>query len=238
MIYLVGIVLQPSNTRLGIYLSGMGCFNAGMDVFQIRRANLRTLERTVGGRPQLAQKMGMSYALLQNYIGKTPTKNIGAKIARRAEEVFQLPHGWMDKEHDGPKAPAAAASAPIGSQDQLLADWAALPEGWRYYLARKAKELRTIADALPDFLRDSLRPIPEEGSYREWERKLAEFVAQRGPAIVTNGHIGEDRRKQDTGPKDGVEQRRREYQNHGLVHSTQVKSHLTHKPQKKTRGAA
>lgn len=52
----------------------------------------------------MAKRLEMSYQLLQNYIGKTPTKRIGDKIARRAEETFGLPHGWMDQMHDA-KAP-------------------------------------------------------------------------------------------------------------------------------------
>jgi hypothetical protein len=43
----------------------------------------------------------MSYQLLQNYIGKTPTKRIGEKTARKVEAAFTLPHGWMDQLQEG-----------------------------------------------------------------------------------------------------------------------------------------
>lgn len=87
-----------------IYLSGMVRSNLGMDNRQIRITNLRTLADRAGGRPKLAQMLEMSYQLLQNYIGKTPTKRIGDRTARRAEEVFSLPHGWMDQPHDHSRA--------------------------------------------------------------------------------------------------------------------------------------
>lgn len=90
-----------------IYLSGMCCCNSQMDINEIRLTNLRGLAARAGGRPALATKMGMSYQLLQNYIGKTPIKRIGDKTARRAEEVFGLPRGWMDALHDDGKVTKA-----------------------------------------------------------------------------------------------------------------------------------
>lgn len=80
-----------------IYPTGMSRSNRGMDITEIRLANLRALAGLAGGRPQLAKRLDMSYQLLQNYIGKTPTKRIGDKTARHAEEIFGLAHGWMDK---------------------------------------------------------------------------------------------------------------------------------------------
>ncbi|WP_150664620.1 hypothetical protein [Pandoraea commovens] len=78
-----------------------------MDINEIRLTNLRGLADRAGGRPALAARMEMSYQLLQNYIGKTPIKRIGDKTARRAEDVFGLPHGWMDMRHDEAKIVSA-----------------------------------------------------------------------------------------------------------------------------------
>lgn len=70
-----------------------------MDISEIRRANLRKLAKLAGGRPELAEKLEMAYAQLTHLIGKTPTRNIGPNVARRAEEVFGLTHGWLDIIH-------------------------------------------------------------------------------------------------------------------------------------------
>lgn len=72
--------------------------NSSMDIFEIRLFNLRKLAEDIG-RPALAEKIGMSYNLLSNYIGKTPKKNIGEKTARNVEKAFDLPHGWLDQNH-------------------------------------------------------------------------------------------------------------------------------------------
>lgn len=75
-----------------------------MDIFEIRLARLRELEKEAGGRAALAERLGMAYSLLSSYIGKNPTKNIGEKTARTAEKVFDKPWGWMDavSEEDEP----------------------------------------------------------------------------------------------------------------------------------------
>ncbi|WP_024905454.1 hypothetical protein [Robbsia andropogonis] len=70
-----------------------------MDIYEIRLQNLRALAAECGGRPALAEFMGMSYQLLNNYLGKNPTKKIGDKTARRAEVVCGREHGWMDVQH-------------------------------------------------------------------------------------------------------------------------------------------
>lgn len=87
-----------------LYPSGSKPSNSGMDIHDIRLANLRLIATRAGGRPKLAQRLGMSYQLLQNYIGKTPTKRIGEKTARKVEATFALPHGWMDQLQEGTTA--------------------------------------------------------------------------------------------------------------------------------------
>lgn len=96
---------------------------------------------------------------------------------------------------------AAESSAPVddvGSKTnpaaELLADWEALPEGWRYYICRKTRQLREIADGLPDFLKDSLRTIPNDANYWKWERDIAEFVYQRNGIVEDDGYFGPERR--------------------------------------------
>jgi phage repressor protein C with HTH and peptisase S24 domain len=70
-----------------------------MDNYTIRLNNLRALEKQEASRTRLAEKLDIPYAQLSHYIGKNPSKNIGIKTARQVEQVFNLPHGWMDIEH-------------------------------------------------------------------------------------------------------------------------------------------
>lgn len=80
-----------------IYPTGKPPHHSGMDINEIRLKNLREIAQKEGSVAALARKMDMSYALLQNYIGKTPIKRIGDKTARKAEEACLLPRGWLDK---------------------------------------------------------------------------------------------------------------------------------------------
>lgn len=78
-------------------------FNWTMDIREIRLENARQLARQADDAypiKGLALKIGKSSALISNYIGKTPTKMIGDKIAREIEKAFSLPFGWMDSSHD------------------------------------------------------------------------------------------------------------------------------------------
>lgn len=83
-----------------MYPLGIKLDDSGMDISEIRLQNLRALASQEGTVAALARRMDMAYPLLNNYIGKTPTKRIGDKTARRAEEVFSLPRGWMDAQHE------------------------------------------------------------------------------------------------------------------------------------------
>jgi SOS-response transcriptional repressor LexA len=70
-----------------------------MDISAIRLANMHLLIDRAGGRTSFSDKMGVSYAQISHYVGKNPSRNIGDKIARQAEDVFGLEHGWMDCLH-------------------------------------------------------------------------------------------------------------------------------------------
>lgn len=100
-----------------------------------------------------------------------------------------IEQGVVDVSSPDAKDPVAA----------LLTDWQALPEGWRYYICRKTKELRDIADGLPDFMKKALREIPDDASYWKWEREIADFVYQRNGIVQDDGYIGRERRAQDAG---------------------------------------
>lgn len=71
-----------------------------MDIYDIRRSNFRRLLEQVGGsRERLASMMGWAQVnLVARYISESPktAKTIGSALARRLEQKFHKPAGWMD----------------------------------------------------------------------------------------------------------------------------------------------
>lgn len=65
---------------------------------KIRRENLRLLVFEFGSPVDLAIKLGIKLASLQNHLKKTPT-TISTKRARAIEETLGKPHGWMDRKN-------------------------------------------------------------------------------------------------------------------------------------------
>jgi len=62
----------------------------------VRRENARALAAKIGGPAEFARKTEMSDSQVSQIIGKTPKKNIGNIIAKRIEDAFGLPCGWLD----------------------------------------------------------------------------------------------------------------------------------------------
>ena len=89
-------------------------------IYEIRRDNTRELcGPELGSHLKLANLLGMQKQLLSQYIGKTPGKGIGNKVARRIEQVYDKPEGWLDREHNDLEA---------GRQDDTSVDVAALQQ--------------------------------------------------------------------------------------------------------------
>lgn len=66
------------------------------DIYTIRREKVRNLIKESGlSRADFAEKVGVSYILLNQYIGKNPTKNIGDDVAGRIETNLNLPQNWL-----------------------------------------------------------------------------------------------------------------------------------------------
>lgn len=84
-----------------IYQGDKLMFNAGMDINDIRRENLRALIRQVGKASTVGAKIDMSSSQMSQIAGPRFTRNIGTDIARRIETAFGKPHGWMDTTHPG-----------------------------------------------------------------------------------------------------------------------------------------
>jgi hypothetical protein len=84
-----------------------------MNSSQIRHKNFHTLfEDFITRHPnqprrgmlkQFAQHLNLSERYLSHI--KCQRKNIGNNMARVIESALALPQGWMDREHDAPRAP-------------------------------------------------------------------------------------------------------------------------------------
>jgi len=55
----------------------------------------------------------------------------------------------------------------------LVANYEALPQGLKEYVARKTADLRAFVDSLPAYAREGLRQAPADPArMREWEREI------------------------------------------------------------------
>lgn len=87
-----------------------------LTIEEIRLENARSLVMSECGNVQarFGARLGLSRQLVNNYMGKTPTKNIGSELARRIESEFGRPIGWMDERHTGRTAQMAGDDVLIG----------------------------------------------------------------------------------------------------------------------------
>ena len=69
-----------------------------LKIHEIRLQNARKIMKESGlDRTQFADKIGMSYNLLSQYVGKNPKKNIGDDTAEKIESAFSKPKGFLDQ---------------------------------------------------------------------------------------------------------------------------------------------
>lgn len=123
---------------------------------EIRRKNMRDLAEKAGSKAKFSRKADIPAQLVQNYIGKNPTKSIGPEIARKAEAAFELPRGWLDNDH----SKTASTGWPFLSVKQEL--WNSLSEREKGtvegYLIKTIEEM--IADKRGSFVtQESLHRI-------------------------------------------------------------------------------
>ena len=67
------------------------------DISDIRRENLRALEKEAGGRKTLSEAMDIQYSQLTNVLSTNYSRNIGSSMARKAEKATGKPEGWLDQ---------------------------------------------------------------------------------------------------------------------------------------------
>ena len=65
----------------------------------IRLLNFRALIKEAGGPAEAARKLDMDDSQLSQIAGKNPIRNIGTTLARRIENAFHKPEGWLDVPH-------------------------------------------------------------------------------------------------------------------------------------------
>lgn len=69
-----------------------------LKIHEIRLLNTRKIMKDSGlDRAHFAEKVGLSYNLLSQYIGKNPTKKIGDDTAEKIETAFNKPSGFLDQ---------------------------------------------------------------------------------------------------------------------------------------------
>lgn len=80
--------------------------NAAMDIDELRRINIRTLENCAGSPRAMADLVGMTYVQYVNTRDGAKEAKTGKRrgmrkeTAWRFEDAFQLPRGWLDTDHD------------------------------------------------------------------------------------------------------------------------------------------
>lgn len=93
--YPLGIFLQHLSGNLPALPVGYAC---DMDIYQIRLDNMRASVAIFGTRKALADRIGMTPTLLNQYIGKNPTKQIGDKTARKLDAALEQKEGFVDRQ--------------------------------------------------------------------------------------------------------------------------------------------
>lgn len=134
-----------------IYQFGNTVQYSGMTNAEIRRENARWLSTQCGGPTQFADKLELSQSRVSQLIGQNPIKNIGSATARKIEDAFGKPMGWLDTPHaweEEKNAPAHPTD--IASEiSRLISLYAEASEDGRKQIMRmaeaaeKAEELRS-----------------------------------------------------------------------------------------------
>lgn len=80
-----------------------------MDIDDIRRENIRTLESTMGAPKDVADRVGMTYVQYVNLRDGAKDTRSGKRrgmrkeTAWRFEDAFGKPRGWLDTDHSAPE---------------------------------------------------------------------------------------------------------------------------------------
>lgn len=129
------VKIRQAVTAPDVLRAGKPVHDATVDIYEIRRANLRALceQRAGGHQAKFSEKLDRIPNLISRYLNNKP---IGAPFARHVEEALELPAGWMDTAQDGGKPSAGGNNMLYGiplSRDEALAgrEWGKLDEPFR-----------------------------------------------------------------------------------------------------------
>lgn len=106
-----------------------------------RLERLKSLKKTPR---ELSDHLGSTYAYWRNVLAGV--KDIGEKVARRIEDGYNLPHGWLDGFADEPAPPADRLQPLLERLENLLDRAEALSERSSPEGAQLARDLDAISD--------------------------------------------------------------------------------------------
>jgi len=165
-----------------------------MSVYVTRRENARRLAGSArGAATQFANKIGVSRQQVNHIIGIKPIKNIGEEQARKIEQVFGMPVGWIDEKHENkPKHEGDLVSVPLLAEVAALQDADAL-RGEPVVSMKLSKEwIRTRLGcpqehvAIMTSYADSMAPSIEPGALLFVDRGATKFEAS-GVYVIARG---------------------------------------------------
>lgn len=90
-----------------------------MTIEEIRRNNLRRIAKDYDSSEALAARIGREPNQLSQLIGRTPTRNIGGRLARDIEKRLALPEGWLDQNYEDDLTPSPQNIPPFINTDNL-----------------------------------------------------------------------------------------------------------------------
>lgn len=93
---------MPKVYQLGIPQRAEFDYLIGMTILSTRLLNAKKLAEQVGSQSRFADKLNMSRQQASHIIGSNPHKGIGHALARRIEQAFDVPIGWLDIDHTTP----------------------------------------------------------------------------------------------------------------------------------------
>ncbi|MDR5867957.1 LexA family protein [Halomonas koreensis] len=94
-----------------IYRCANGCDSGGMDIYEIRRANLL---RLMQGRTKAAcaDKWDTSASTISQITSKNPNRNLGDQLARKIERMEGLAPGWLDTDQGSHRGSGSVSQHP------------------------------------------------------------------------------------------------------------------------------
>lgn len=116
-------MLDVTSSRMLAVRRLANCYIQGMKpIEQIRRENLTVLVGAEPSQAAFARKVRKDKNQVNQWLGRSGSRNISAEIAREIEEKCGKPRGWMDHDRSGaPETQAEQGSQSVGLDSTRLA---------------------------------------------------------------------------------------------------------------------